>query len=100
MDRKDAQIDTPLAHACSLEVPVPTVARDSRDTAMVPVVPSPPIADIHQRDDGAFEIGIDGLGPLPSRRFIARGIRSECWQGVLSVIEVSSGRKPGDGAAS
>jgi hypothetical protein len=39
----------------------------------VPVVPSPPIvADIHQRDDRQFQIGLDAesaLGPFESRNF-------------------------------
>ena len=29
------------------------------------------LPDIHQRDDGAFEIGVDGFGPFPTLAFAA-----------------------------
>jgi hypothetical protein len=37
----------------------------------VPIVPSPPLADVHQRDDGFWSIGFhdEAAGPFESRRF-------------------------------
>jgi hypothetical protein len=33
----------------------------------VPFMPAPPL--VAQRDDGTYEVGIDGLGPFPTRTF-------------------------------
>jgi hypothetical protein len=67
----------------------------------VPIVPSPPLADVHQRDDGFWSVGFhdEAAGPFPTRNFAhAVWLRQTRHSNRLAAVVTATANRRADSA--